>query len=303
MAQQDIYIHPKSESFLSKTIKFVASAAGASKNLGKQLAKENLKNDAAPISKAARQKCAVKEETFRGEKLWTLSPKEGPSKKSIFYIHGGGYVLNMSGMQWNYLAQIVATTKSTIMVANYPLAPQSNAQEAFDYLQELYPIFLEREKGKEVLFLGDSAGAGLTISFAQHLNEIELPQPTKIILSSPWLDVSLTNPDIKNVIPKDKVLEITSLQKAGKIWAGKWDTKDPRVSPIYGRFDNIAKIYMFMGTAEIFVSDAKKLVKKLQEEKVPIAYYEYPKMLHCWLLIPMPEAKVAMNQIMTIVES
>ena len=128
-----------------------------------------------------------------------------------------------------------------------------------------------------------------------------MPQPKKIILSSPWLDVSLTNPDIQHVIPKDNALEIKSLQKAGMLWAGELDLKDPKVSPIYGRFDNIAKISMFMGTAEIFVSDGRKLVEKLTKENIPFNYYEYPKMLHCWILLPLPESKVALTQIMKLI--
>lgn len=305
MAQQSIiYKHQKSESLVSKILNLIFRISGLAKMLGKQLSNlDKLKNDPAPITKAVKKSCNIKEESFRGRKLWTLSPKEGSSQTTIFYIHGGGYVFNMAAVQWNYLAKVVTETKTTIMVTNYPLAPQSNVEEAFTYLHDLYKTFLDRNKGKEILFLGDSAGAGLAISFAQYLNEVDLPQPKKIILSSPWLDVSMTNPDIKNVIPKDRVLEITSLQKAGKMWAGKLDTKDPKVSPIYGRFDNIAKISMFMGTAEIFVSDARKLVEKLQAKKVPIDYYEYPKMFHCWLLAPMPEGKVALKQIFELINN
>ena len=94
---------------------------------------------------------------------------------------------------------------------------------------------------------------------------------------------------------------MASLQKAGKLWAGTLDVKDPKVSPIYGRFENIAKISMFMGTSEIFISDARKLVDRLQKENIPFDYYEYPNMLHCWLLLPLPESKVALSQIMNII--
>ncbi|MEL7006237.1 MAG: alpha/beta hydrolase, partial [Bacteroidota bacterium] len=207
----------------------------------------------------------------------------------------------MAFLQWNYLAKVVEETQATIMVPDYPLAPQSNAEEAYEYLHNLYKIFLDRYAGKEVIILGDSAGAGLAIAFAQYLNEVNLPQPEKIILSSPWLDVSLTNPDIRNVIPKDNALEINSLQTAGRLWAGRLDIKDPKVSPIYGRFNNIAKISMFAGTAEMFISDARKLVEKLKKENIPFNYYEYPNMIHCWLLLPMPESKVALSQIMTLI--
>ncbi len=303
MTQQGmIYKHAKSESFMSKLLNFIFRLIGAKNILGRQLSDlENFKNDPNAITKSVKRSCNIKEETFGERILWTLSPQNGKSDKTIFYIHGGGYVLNMSSMQWNYLAKIVEETKATIMVTNYPLAPQSNAEEAYDYLHKLYKIFLNRYEGRDVLFLADSAGAGLAISFAQYLNEVNLPQPKKIILSSPWLDVSLTNPDIQNIIPKDNALEIKSLQKAGKLWAGKLDVKDPKISPIYGRFDNIAKISMFLGTAEIFVSDARKLVEKLKKENIPFNYYEYPKMLHCWILLPLPESKVALSQIMKLI--
>ncbi len=271
--------------------------------LGKRLSNlDTFKNEPDAVTKAVKNACDIREETFGDRILWTLSPKRGTSTKAIFYIHGGGYVINMAGMQWNYLAKVVEETKATVMVTNYPLAPQSNAEAAFDYMHKLYKVFLSRYEGKDVLFLGDSAGAGLAIAFAQYLNEVNLPQPKRIILSSPWLDVSLSNPDIQQVIPKDNSLEITSLQKAGKLWAGSLDLKDPKVSPIYGRFDTIAKVSMFMGTAEIFVSDARKLVKKLQKERIPFDYYEYPRMLHCWLLLPLPESKVALAQLMKLIK-
>lgn len=303
MTQQGmIYKHERSESFMSKSINFVSKLAGVKNILGKKLKDlENFKNAPDAITKSVKRICDIKEETFEERTLWTLSSKSGNSNKAIFYIHGGGYVINMSSMQWNYLAKVVEETKATIMVTNYPLAPQNNAEEAYNYLHKLYKKFLDRYEGKESIFLSDSAGAGLAISFTQYLNEVNLPQPKKNILSSPWLDVSLTNPDIQNVIPKDNALEINSLQKAGELWAGKLDLKDPRISPIYGRFDNIAKISMFMGTSEIFVSDARKLVEKLKEQNIPFNYYEYPKMLHCWILLPLPESKVALSQIMKLI--
>lgn len=301
-AQSIYYVHTKSESLYSRLLKTLFVVIRARKFLGKQLAKpDKIKNEAAPVPKSVRKKIRVKEEEFRGRTLWTLSPKKATSNKAIFYVHGGAYIFNMSSLLWNYLAKIVEKTGVSLTVANYPLAPQSDAGAAYTYLHKLYETFLSRSRGKEILFLGDSAGGGLAISFAQYLNEIDLPQPRQIILSSPWLDVSLTNPAIKDSIPDDKVLEIKGLQKAGKMFAGKLDTRDPKVSPIYGDFDSIGKLSIFMGTGEIFVPDSRKLVARLQKENIPFNYFEYPKMIHCWLLMGMPEAKVALNQMINII--
>lgn len=300
--QSKIYNHSKAESLMSRVIKLFFTLSRANQNLGRQLSNlDDFVNDPAPVPKSVRNKIDVLEGSFEGRPVWTLTPKGSPSNKAIFYIHGGAYVFNMIQMLWTYLAKIVTETNATIMVMDYPLAPQSHAEEAYSYLHNLYERFVETHKSRDILFLADSAGAGLAISFAQYLNEVELPQPQRLILSSPWLDISLTNPDIANFIQDDKVLEVSGLQKAGKLFAGNMDAKDPRVSPIYGRFDNIGRISMFMGTSEFFVADARALVKRLQKENIGFDYYEYPKMFHCWLLLPMPEANVALNQIYDLI--
>ncbi len=301
----EIYNHSKSESLMSRVLKLFFTLGRINQTLGRQLSNlDDFDNDPAPVPASVKNKIDVVEESFEGRTVWTLTPKGSPSNKAIFYIHGGAYVLNMVSMQWTYLAKIVTETNATIMVMDYPLAPQNHAEEAYSYLHSLYERFVDTYKSRDILFLADSAGAGLAIAFAQYLNEVGLLQPKRLILSSPWLDISLTNPDIANFIKDDKVLDVSSLQKAGKLFAGNINTKDPKVSPIYGRFDNIGRISMFMGTGEIFVADARALVKRLQEENIGFDYYEYPKMVHCWLLLPIPtpEANVALNQIVDLIK-
>ncbi|MEL7006953.1 MAG: hypothetical protein AAFN93_30205, partial [Bacteroidota bacterium] len=96
MTQQSmVYTHAKSASFMSKLLDFVFKLIGAKNVLGRQLADlENVKNDPSPPTKSVKQTCNILEETFEERILWTLSPKNTNSEKAIFYIHGGGYVVN-----------------------------------------------------------------------------------------------------------------------------------------------------------------------------------------------------------------
>lgn len=41
--------------------------------------------------------------------------------------------------------------------------------------------------------MGDSAGGGLSLAMCQYAGEKNIEQPHKLILISPWLDISLEN--------------------------------------------------------------------------------------------------------------
>jgi acetyl esterase/lipase len=41
----------------------------------------------------------------------------------------------------------------------------------------------------------------------------------------------------------------------------------------------------------------------MQENGIPLGYYEYPKMLHVWPLFFFPESKLARKQIRSIIEA
>ena len=47
--------------------------------------------------------------------------------------------------------------------------------------------------------MGDSAGGQIALSFAQSLNDKSLPQPGHIVLLSPVLDATFSNPETKNM--------------------------------------------------------------------------------------------------------
>jgi len=63
-------------------------------------------------------------------------------------------------------------------------------QLSYDRLTNQYP-------DDRFIFMGDSAGGGLALAFAQKLlDENAAIQPIKSILFSPWLDLSMQNTEI-----------------------------------------------------------------------------------------------------------
>jgi monoterpene epsilon-lactone hydrolase len=67
-----------------------------------------------------------------------------------------------------------------------------------------------------VSVLGDSAGGGLAFGLARTLGEAALPQPARLVLIAPWLDLTMSNPGIPVVEARDICLpDVLLLQERG----------------------------------------------------------------------------------------
>jgi acetyl esterase/lipase len=85
---------------------------------------------------------------------------------------------------------------------------------------KLYKQMMQTNEAENMILMGDSAGGGFALALAQRLRDEHLPQPGKIILLSPWLDITLTNECIKSIDRIDPFLGIEGLLEAGKQYAG-----------------------------------------------------------------------------------
>ncbi len=145
--------------------------------------------------------------------------------------------------------------------------------------------------------MGDSAGGGFALALAQLLLEKGLSQPGKIILLSPWLDITMKNPDAYVLEDKDPMLGIYGLIQMGKAYAGDTNLNHYLLSPINGKINGLGKISLFIGTHEVFLPDARRFRDIALSQGARINYFEYPKMNHIFVLYPIPEAKKATKEI------
>ena len=248
-----------------------------------------------------RHECNVAGRRFHDRKVFTLTPKTAPSRKHILYIHGGAYVQNFVRQHWTFLAMLVKHTHCTITAPDYPLAPKHTYVDAFAMMIPLYEEIIKTSGAKNTILMGDSAGGGFALALAQKAKVDGIQQPEKIILLSPWLDISLENPQIQAVDPLDPFLGVPGLRQAGGLYAGNTDLRNFMLSPIYGPLQGLAEISLFVGSRDILVADARKLYSLAMEQGTAINYREYEDMLHVWMLLNLPESKRAQKEIMELV--
>lgn len=220
--------------------------------------------------------------------------------KHVLYLHGGAYVQCFTLPHWYFLADIVKTTGVAITAPDYPLAPAHTYREAFNVVEKIYLQLVGLYGPAAIILMGDSAGGGFALALAQKLKEDQLPLPGQVILLSPWLDISLKNPAIEQIAPTDPFLDKESLQTAGELYAGGTNPEHYQLSPINGTLEGLGKITVFAGANEILAADARKLKAMALEKGTGLDYYEYPEMVHTWMLLNFPESKKARQQIVQL---
>lgn len=231
------------------------------------------------------QKYHIEEKQFQNRKVFVISPREeSKTKTMIFYLHGGSYMAETSRTHWEFLEDLVSDTGAAIILPDYPLTPKYNYKDVYLMIYPLYQELLETVDSENMIIMGDSAGGGIALALCEKLGEDGKKQPKKTILISPWLDVSLKNPEITAVESKDKQLNKEALILAGIAYAGEDGMDQYWVNPIHGPLKNLQNVIIFTGTYDILNPDTHRLVEEAEKENVTIDLREYPEQRHIWLL-------------------
>jgi acetyl esterase/lipase len=247
-----------------------------------------------------RARLEVKSFSIAGSHVHVLVPRFEGCGRCVLYLHGGSYIATFTRQHWNFLAKIAEKTRSVIIAPDYPLAPEHRWAETYRLLFALWERMGEFLPRKSIVLMGDSAGGGLALGFVQALRDARLALPASVIMLSPWLDVTLENPDIGQLSPVDPFLNIGALRTAGRAWAGRSNPRRMEISPVYGHFEGLPPLSLFIGTKDVLLADCRRLWNICAVTGAPLDYYEYEHMLHVWMLLPIRESEHAVAQIMGI---
>ncbi len=265
--------------------------------------KQNENEKPYTLPKYIEWKYNVRKHYFKGMECYTFNQEKDFAEKTILYLHGGGYIKQPSIYHWRFLDKIAKATNAKIYVPIYPKAPNHQFDDSFDKVLPLYKWILKTTDKENIILMGDSAGGGFALALTQLFLEKNIAQPLKIILLSPWLDITMKNPETKRLESKDPMLGIYGLIQMGKAYAGETDRNHYLLSPLNGKINGLGEIYLFVGTHEVLLPDARKFRKIAKANGVKVNYFEYPKMNHIFPLYPIPEAKKATKEIINIIKT
>ncbi|WP_299194360.1 alpha/beta hydrolase [uncultured Erythrobacter sp.] len=249
----------------------------------------------APMPAKFEQKYRVERWEAAGQQVVTLHPKAGPGEWHMIYFHGGGFVLPMFDVHWPLAGAMVDKCGVSITLPLYDVAPEASYKMQDDLADAVFAKVAADHDPAKIILNGDSAGGHMALALALRLAKAGGPQPGKLALFAPWLDVTMKDEAMRAVEPHDFMLKIGALRALGEIWSGDRDAGGPECSPLYAAQEELSALpptRIWTGRHDLFIVDSRSFTGRLREASVDAKLYEYEAAPHVFMaVLPTRESK------------
>lgn len=257
----------------------------------------NLQDVVAPDKKAS-----IRSTHESGMQVFYIN-EEADNDGVLIYLHGGAYLNPPASQHWGFWDKLSREADITIIAPIYLKCTNYTAEESHAAMMDFYLNTVKKYEGKKIYIGGDSSGGGFALSLAQQLREKDTVQPSEIILICPWVDLTMTNPDMEDYYKIDAMLgNLCCSDMITELWRGDKELTDPMISPLFGTFDGLGDITIFIGTREVLYPDTILLYEKMVEAGADVTLHVKEGMSHVYPIFPIPEATEARGIIADIIK-
>ena len=239
--------------------------------------------------------CEVTTRQVRGRDVHVVRRRGGGDPTGVVvYLHGGAYTNEIVEQHWAFVVHLARSTGCEVHVPIYGLAPHHTAVEALDLVSDVVNGAVG--EGRSCILSGDSAGGGLALIACQQAAPHVRGRIAGLLLIAPWLDLTMTNPEVDAVEPTDPWLTRAGLHPIARSWAGGLPVEDPRVSPLNGELAGLPPVEVWVGTRDITLPDCRELGRRMPSDASFTLHVE-DGAVHDYPLLPAPEGRAARRQI------
>lgn len=241
----------------------------------------------------------------KGGLCFYVKPKGKTANEYFMYIHGGGFISQITHYEWRFVFDTVDRTGYCAVVPIYPLAPEHNALEALEMLVGAYDKVCSDSAVDRMVLVGNSSGGCLALSSAIQLWKIGSRRPDKIILASPVLDTEFPDKELERMI-KDKKRFMYRYyhspavkQFLARYWVRGAEGRFDVTSPVHYDITDICdEMAIFTVDDDLLNCYARTLYKNAGNANMKVHYYEYTSVVHDYLEHPyIPECRTIMRQL------
>lgn len=227
-------------------------------------------------------------------------PGKGEAKRTILYLHGGGYVLGSPDSHRDMVGNIADAAQARALILDYRLGPETPFPGAVEDAVAAYKALLEDgEQPGKIFLAGDSAGGGLTAAALVSIKDEGLPTPAGGVCLSPWADLTLSGSTMNTKALLDAMLSKEILGWMGGLYLDGQDAGHPLASPIFADLSGLPPLLIQVGSSEVLLDDALRLHEAAKAAGVDSTLEVWDEMMHVWHLMAMviPEGKLAIRVI------
>lgn len=234
-----------------------------------------------------------------------IRPEGADESKTILYFHGGGFVMGNAKSHRGIVGNFVNMVGYKALLFDYHLAPEFPAPAAVNDSAAIYSWLLEQGYHPEdIIFAGDSAGAGIELGTLVKLRDEGIPMPAACVAFSPSLDMTVSGESHKTRVKADPCTPKGMTETYYDYYVGNGDPTHPYISPLFADLTGLPPIMIHVGNDEVLRDDATRFGERADFFGVDIRVKVWKGMFHCFpLLAPMfEEATEAMKQVDTFIK-
>lgn len=231
---------------------------------------------------------------------WIVCADKLHQNRVFIYLHGGGYFFGSPRSHRTLTWRISQAGQMKVLAVDYRQPPDWQYPEPIFDVVRVYRWLLEKGYEPHNIFIGgDSAGGNLTLVSLLKFRELGLPMPAGAVCISPWADLTASGDSLRYNEQSEPMIPVKLLRFLSRIYAGQHLPDDPYLSPIFGDFSGFPPLLVQVGSTEILLSDAERVVEAAHRAKIPAKLSVYPRMMHVFQAAAyyIPEGKEAVREI------
>jgi epsilon-lactone hydrolase len=191
---------------------------------------------------------------------------------TILYFHGGSFSLGSTETAMVLTANLVRRTGVRAISLDYRLAPEHPFPAAIEDCVAAFRGLLDRGiDPAAIVFAGDSAGGGLTVTTCLAARDAGLPMPAAIAAFSPGLDHTRSAASMSTKEGIDPFFTRDGMGRAGELYLGGQDPNQPLLAPaVLADLAGFPPILLQVGTNELLLDDSVRLADRAREADVDV---------------------------------
>ncbi len=180
---------------------------------------------------------------------------------TLVYFHGGGYRLGSARGWRTFGSRIAAATNLRVVLVDDRLAPEHPFPAAVRDALAVYDDVTA--DGGTVYAGGDSAGGGVAAALTVACLQRGTPVPAKLVLISPWVDLTQTAGTFASRAETDIMFSKQSGDDASALYLQGHDPRDPLASPQFADVTGFPPTQIFAGGMETLLDDSLELAARI----------------------------------------
>jgi len=202
-------------------------------------------------------------------------------KVVILYFHGGAYAVGTAASSVGLASDLGRRARARVVSVDYRLAPEHPYPAALEDAVDAYRGLLASGVSTSVIAIaGESAGAGLAAATLVALKRAGLALPSAAVMMSPWVDLTLSGASMAVKAALDPALTPDGLRRRASDYVGAGDPADGLLSPIFADLTGLPPLLVQVGSHEILLDDATRLVARAAAGDVAVTLQVTPQVPH-----------------------